>query len=395
MESNKVKAVMKQLLSIIVPIYNAEQYLIQCIESIINQTYDNLQIIFVDDGSTDSSLEICNFYAQKDKRIVIVQKENGGVVSARKAGVKAANGKMIGFVDADDWIEPDYFENMMAIFMETNADIVAGGHFHDIGESSVKVLNHVSVGLHETRAILDQLIYSGEFYEYGITPQLYTKIIRSDILKATQESVDERIQCGEDAAVTYPSVLKAKRLYVTDFCGYHYVQHQGSMTKTENREESVLIQVLIKFLEESIGNLVSDIVLRDGLREQLRIYNNYMLSLREIGIFDKKLLLPFGGISYGSKVVIYGAGVLGQKIYQYLLKSKQIEIVEWVDQNFSYYREKGLDVNEPGRISLLTYDYILIANISHGVFVKIKKYLTEELEVEDKKIRWFSDDFVN
>ena len=298
---------MKQLLSIIVPIYNAEQYLIQCIESIINQTYDNLQIIFVDDGSTDSSLEICNFYAQKDKRIVIVQKENGGVVSARKAGVKAANGKMIGFVDADDWIEPDYFENMMAIFMETNADIVAGGHFHDIGESSVKVLNHVSVGLHETRAILDQLIYSGEFYEYGITPQLYTKIIRSDILKATQESVDERIQCGEDAAVTYPSVLKAKRLYVTDFCGYHYVQHQGSMTKTENREESVLIQVLIKFLEESIGNLVSDIVLRDGLREQLRIYNNYMLSLREIGIFDKKLLLPFGGISYGSKVVIYGA----------------------------------------------------------------------------------------
>lgn len=386
---------MKQLLSIIVPIYNAEQYLIQCIESIINQTYDNLQIIFVDDGSTDSSLEICNFYAQKDKRIVIVQKENGGVVSARKAGVKAANGKMIGFVDADDWIEPDYFENMMAIFMETNADIVAGGHFHDIGESSVKVLNHVSVGLHETRAILDQLIYSGEFYEYGITPQLYTKIIRSDILKATQESVDERIQCGEDAAVTYPSVLKAKRLYVTDFCGYHYVQHQGSMTKTENREESVLIQVLIKFLEESIGNLVSDIVLRDGLREQLRIYNNYMLSLREIGIFDKKLLLPFGGISYGSKVVIYGAGVLGQKIYQYLLKSKQIEIVEWVDQNFSYYREKGLDVNEPGRISSLTYDYILIANISHGVFVKIKKYLTEELEVEDKKIRWFSDDFVN
>ena len=86
---------------------------------------------------------------------------------------------------------------------------------------------------------------------------------------------------------------------------------------------------------------------------------------------------------------------MGQKIYQYLLKSKQIEIVEWVDQNFSYYREKGLDVNEPGRISLLTYDYILIANISHGVFVKIKKYLTEELEVEDKKIRWFSDDFVN
>lgn len=386
---------MKQLLSIIVPIYNAEQYLIQCIESIINQTYDNLQIIFVDDGSTDSSLEICNFYAQKDKRIVIVQKENGGVVSARKAGVKAANGKMIGFVDADDWIEPDYFENMMAIFMETNADIVAGGHFHDIGESSVKVLNHVSVGLHETRAILDQLIYSGEFYEYGITPQLYTKIIRSDILKATQESVDERIQCGEDAAVTYPSVLKAKRLYVTDFCGYHYVQHQGSMTKTENREESVLIQVLIKFLEESIGNLVSDIVLRDGLREQLRIYNNYMLSLREIGIFDKKLLLPFGGISYGSKVVIYGAGVLGQKIYQYLLKSEQIEIVEWVDQNFSYYREKGLDVNEPGRISLLKYDHILIANISHRVFVKIKKYLIEELNVEDEKIRWFSDDFVN
>ena len=77
------------------------------------------------------------------------------------------------------------------------------------------------------------------------------------------------------------------------------------------------------------------------------------------------------------------------------MKSKQIENLEWVDQNFSYYREKGLDVNEPGRISLLKYDHILIANISHRVFVKIKKYLIEELNVEDEKIRWFSDDFVN
>lgn len=394
MENNKGKIMMNPHLTVIVPIYNAEQYLKQCIESILAQTYADMQIILIDDGSTDSSLALCQSYAKQDSRIVVIHKENGGVVSARKEGVRAAEGKMIGFVDADDWIEPDYFENLMQIYQKTGADIVAAGHFHDIGDSSKKVVNHVPAGLHETRDILGTLLYSGEFYEYGITPQLYTKLIRSDVLKPVQENVDERIRCGEDAAVTYPSVLRAKKIYVTDFCGYHYVQHQESMTKTENKDELVLIRILIEFLEDSIRRETLDLISRQELLRQLKVYHKYILVLRGIGVFDEKILLPFGGIPYGSKVIIYGAGGLGQKLYQYLSKSKQVEIVGWIDQNFSYYREKGLCVNKPEWLDSQIYDYILIGNISYGTYVAIKTYLTEKLFVEKKKIRWFSEEFL-
>lgn len=385
---------MDKYLSVIVPIYNAEKYLKLCIESILNQTYRNLQIILVDDGSRDSSLGICQSYAKCDARITVIQKENGGVVSARKEGVRAAEGEVIGYVDADDWIEPDYFEYLMRLYQEAEVDIVAAAHFHDIGKSFLKVNNQIREGIHKTRDILDQMLYSGDFYEYGITPQLYTKIIRADILKATQEKVDGRIRCGEDAAVTYPSILMAQKIYVTDFCGYHYVQHQGSMTKTENKDEIFLIQLLVTFLEDCIRREAPDISSRDKLLNQLRVYNNYMLSLREISIFDKKVLLPFGGIPYGSKVLIYGAGVLGQQIYHYLQSTKKVEVVGWVDQNFNYYRQKGFCIDNPELIMLQEYDYILVANISYKIFVQIKKYLIEELMVDEQKVCWFSDDFI-
>lgn len=385
---------MDNCLSVIVPIYNAEKYLPSCMESILGQAYANLEVVLVDDGSRDSSLEICRKYAGADPRVTVLHREKGGVVSARKAGVRAARGEMIGFVDADDWIEPDYFGRMMEAWRATGADIVTSGHFHDIGESSRRITDRVPVGLHETKDILDVVLYSGEFYEYGITPTLCTKIFRPGILKAAQEKVDERIQCGEDAAVVYPAVFMAETVCVTDFCGYHYVQRQGSMTKEESREDVVLVRLAVKFLEGRIRELAPDARSREALLGQLEVYHNYMLSLRGIHIFDEKVLLPFGGIPCGSRVVVYGAGVLGQRIHRYLLDSGRVDVAGWVDQNAGYYRENGFCVEEPGFIASQTYDYVLIANISYGTAMKIKKFLMEELSVDEAKIRWFSDEFV-
>ena len=100
-------------ISIIVPIYNVEKYVRQCIESIINQTYKNIQIILVDDGSTDTSGLICDEYASIDDRIEVIHKKNGGLDSARKAGIAIASGKYVGYVDGDDWIEPFMYERMV------------------------------------------------------------------------------------------------------------------------------------------------------------------------------------------------------------------------------------------------------------------------------------------
>ena len=115
------------LISVVVPIYNTEKYLRKCFDSIINQTYKNLQIILVNDGSTDNSGSICDEYAAKDNRIQFIHKNNGGLVSARKAGLKLAIGEYFATVDSDDWIEPNMYEEMLSNLIQTDADFVNTG----------------------------------------------------------------------------------------------------------------------------------------------------------------------------------------------------------------------------------------------------------------------------
>lgn len=117
-------------ISIIIPVYNVEGYLHQCIDSIINQTYNNLEILLINDGSTDSSLDICNEYASKDDRIIVLNKKNGGQSSARNMGLDIATGDFIGFVDSDDWVEPNMYETLLKGAKENEADIVACGVYN-------------------------------------------------------------------------------------------------------------------------------------------------------------------------------------------------------------------------------------------------------------------------
>ena len=115
------------LISVIVPIYKVEEYLDRCVESLINQTYKNLEIILVDDGSPDNCPQMCEAWAQKDSRIKVVHKENGGLSDARNAGFEVATGDIISFIDSDDWIEPEMFETMLSQMEKDDSDIVSCG----------------------------------------------------------------------------------------------------------------------------------------------------------------------------------------------------------------------------------------------------------------------------
>lgn len=382
---------MSDCISVIVPIYNAEAYLKKCIESIRNQTYLNLQIILIDDGSEDSSLAICRRFEDLDKRIEVYHRENKGLVSARKMGVSLAKGEMIGWVDADDWIEPDWIENLAGLWINTGADIIAASHFHDIGEIGVKVENGFVEGIYERKNILPKMIYTGNFFEYGILPQIYTKFIRRDILQKTQMQVDDRIIAGEDAAVIYPSILEAKHICVSDICGYHYVQHPGSMTKTSYSDEKLRVRKLIHYLSDVFEKKEVFPI----MNSQLKVYEKYLLSLRQISAFDEYILAPFGGVAYGSRVVIYGAGVLGQKIYNYVKDSGKVEICAWIDRNWEVYRKNGFKVNAPEKIVELDgrYDIVIIANITQKTAMSMKDYM-KQLGVKEEKIRWFSEQFL-
>ncbi|MCI8324757.1 MAG: glycosyltransferase family 2 protein [Lachnospiraceae bacterium] len=377
------------MISVIVPIYNTSEYLEQCIGSILNQTYRNLEVILVDDGSSYLCGKACDEYAVTDCRVKVIHKENGGLVSARKTGLEAATGEFVGYVDSDDWIEPDYYEKMVLAQEKTGAEMVLAGHLHDIGEDSRKVKDNFPTGVYTRELLLPTLLYSGRFFEYGIQPHMVTKLFKREILRKTQMCVDDRIVIGEDAAVVYPSVLEAEKIVVLDVCAYHYVQHPNSMTKKEREDKEDIYGLLFEHLEKAFKNKnVWEI-----LESQLQQYKKYLLFMNQIALFDEDILVPYGGIRPGSRVIIYGAGVLGQKMYRYLVQKREIDIVLWVDKKYKSYQETGFEVFAPDEIGVaVDYDFILIANTVQSIAESIRKYLVH-MGIDNRKILWFSEEF--
>ena len=380
----------EKLISVIIPVFNTHDYLKKCIDSILGQTYKKMQIIIVDDGSTDDSSELCDYYALNDSRIEVVHQSNLGLVAARIAGIKKAEGDYILNIDSDDWIESNYIEEMYLAICENDVDMIASNLFFDIGNDKKIIKNGLPIGIYRPMDIFDRLIYNGIFFEYGIQPHLVTKLIKKEIAVKNQISVDIRIKNGEDAAVTYPCIMECQKILISDICGYHYVQHQSSMTKACSNDMNNQIKLLIDYLKNRMKSY--------GLQEinnQLNVYERYLKTLHYIQSFDEKVLLPFGGIPYGSRIILYGAGGLGQQIYKYISEKKEIRIVKWVDKNFLEYQNQGMQVDDPYSIMNHNdeFDFVIIANISKIIGQNIKNFLAFELDIEEEKIRWLSKEF--
>ena len=167
-------------ISVLVAIYNVEKFLSQCINSILAQTYTNLEIILVDDGSTDTSGEICDKYATKDSRIKVIHKKNGGLVSARNAGLDAASGKYIGFVDGDDWIEPQTYQTALELLQQHQVDLVKWGKNKVVQHQITPIVLSCQAGVYRNNnksALLIQMI-KGE----GIDPNIVSCLFKNDII---------------------------------------------------------------------------------------------------------------------------------------------------------------------------------------------------------------------
>ena len=161
------------------------------------------------------------------------------------------------------------------------------------------------------------------------------------------------------------------------------------MTKREREDKEDIYGLLFAHLEKSF----KEKNVWEIMKPQLRQYRKYLLCMHQISYFDEKVLVPYGGIAGGSKVVIYGAGVLGQKIHRYLMRKKEISIVLWLDQKYEIYREKGLSVDAPNEIlKVPEYDFILIANTVQSTAETIRHYLVDN-GIDDRKILWFSEEF--
>lgn len=373
-------------ISIVVPIYNIERYAGICIESLIKQTYRNIEIILVDDGSTDRSPAICDLYAGKDDRIVVIHKKNGGLVSARKAGVAAATGKYIGHVDGDDWVEPDFYEVLHKAAVRSRADIVCAGFSRDLFSQRVKCTNSVLDGLYEgsslERLYENMLTYDSDF-TIGVSTYVWNKLFKAEIAKKVQERVDERISIGEDAAVTYPAFLEAERVYICDNSSYHYRQREGSMLKlhTGFEEEMEKIRYMYKFMRKEFQRDKR----HEMLLKQLDDFTLGYFIMRSGGFLPGGEVTAFSKAFAGKKVAVILAGTFGQVICKRLNQTGYCDVVGWYDQDCWEYRRCCMDVDPVEDIRRKQFDYALIAKTNREDIDNAVRELVQ-LGVEKEKI---------
>ena len=210
-------------ISVIVPVYKVEKYLDRCVESIVNQTYKNLEIILVDDGSPDNCPVICDAWAKKDERIQVIHKENGGLSSARNAALDISTGEYVCFVDSDDWIDSDMIEVLVRCVSEKKADVAMCGFYMDY--SGERESDHVSSG---SRVIEGEGIFKA-FILDEIRPEMCGKLYAMNLFLDMR--FDTKTKYAEDLQMNYHIMKKVKSFVSLDTCKYHYIQsNDGSIT---------------------------------------------------------------------------------------------------------------------------------------------------------------------
>lgn len=381
-------------ISIIVPIYNVAEYLKKCISSILAQTYKNLQIILVDDGSTDGSSQICDDYAKTDKRIEVIHKQNGGLVSARKSGLQIVTGNYVGYVDGDDWIEPDMYEKMIGCMLENSVDMVETQYFLEAGAQTKYMESKLAFGIHCRDELIPIMLCDDDFNECRVQPYLWSKLFKRELLMQHQMQVDESILCGEDMAVVFPYLLDCSSICVMKYAGYHYVQRQYSMTSVVHKKEKDQNKALIKYLKEIFErNEKYDMI----MLQQLNQYTKSMLLIRDVGFFDmdfgKGIIKPFNNLN--GSIAVYGAGRMGKSLYRYF-RQIGFDVVAWGDKDSVFYQQLGLPVVTPEEIINLQekYDKLLIAVISKKLAELIAISLREN-GLQGEKIMWLNEEFID
>lgn len=373
---------LRATISVIVPIYNTEIYLRQCLDSILCQTYANIEIILIDDGSTDNCPEICDEYAQKDHRIKVIHNQNGGQISARKAGVAEATGEYIAFVDSDDWIDIDAFERVLMSVNEANApDIIAYGCIEEYGEFSKRIANHVNPILYigdELEQLKNSILMDEMFFEWKMLPHLCDKIIRRDIVERNINFVEDCITFGEDAACVFPCMLEADSILVVDDVPYHYRQREGSAVKSQHELRSDNFIQIYQILRKSFGE-------REGLLLQLKYYMYFLLLLKSYSQFASKMLLfPFEEIKSDAKIYLYGAGGFGRVLKNYIETCPELQFVGWTDGNATKYREMGISMDTVEKMMVADFDYLVISVLNERIAQEIRENLQARGMVKEK-----------
>lgn len=376
-------------LSVVVPVYNCEQYLDECIQSILKQTYTQFELIIVNDGSTDDSLSVCKRYAEEDSRVKVYDIENSGAYQARKYGVNRAVGELLTFADADDWLDLNAFEMYMNIYEVYKPDICAFSYIHNEKNVALNLCEEGFYDKERIKQLLTLMMFDPKNGIRQINPSLSCKLMKRELFLKVTEKVTGRINLGDDALVTYPAVCCADSLYMSNRIFYHYRHNTKSLT-TQIRLERV--EELGTF-QKALENVLDDMGLRETLQSQIDHYvrsffgmlteNWYHLSASGI-----KYAFPYARISNDQKLVIYGAGEVG-KSYVYSLKAHGYDnLIAWIDKKGDgVYEYESEIVYGLQKLEECEYDVIVIAVYKEKMAIEITENLINR-GVNREKIFW-------
>lgn len=383
-------------ISVVVTVYNSEKYIGQCIESIINQSFRNLEIILVDDGSTDSSGQICDTYAAVDNRIRVIHQSNQGQMKAWYVGASNCSGEYIANVDGDDWIDENTYSSLEPIIEEYTPDIISFGCYRYFSSNSLKESHdNVEEGYYPKKRIDEELL-SRLVWDYGrntwgcIDPSRCMKLISSKLLKEFLVSGfrSEEIftlSYGQDTATTYPLIYRANSIYITHHNSYYHRQRTGGETAYYIRDEEFTTKLFV--LYELLKNVLKEI---PNITQQLDMMVCKSMKIKESFYYansswKKKLyLFPFNKVPQGVRVILYGAGNVGKAYFEQIKKINYCEIIAWVDQNEQIGDERVSSIQE---IYDRKFDYIVIAIESAEVCISVSNMLKSK-GIEEKRIIW-------
>ncbi|MDE7253390.1 MAG: glycosyltransferase [Acetatifactor sp.] len=383
------------ILSVIVPVYNTKAYLPRCLDSILKQQISDMEIICVDDGSTDGSGEILDQYAARDTRIQVIHKANAGLVAARKSGLEVARGTYTAYVDSDDWIEPEMYKTLCDVAKQYGADMVCSDIIHERG-ISVVFCNGFPEGLYigkELDTLRDQTFFYESSKITGINPSLCIKLFLTSMLQKAQSAVPDEVDYLEDRLCTLACMLEAKSVYILKKAFYHYVFYDDSMS---HQEDTYHLDKLGKAYR-AFQSMYQHPNFSEKLRVQCEIYmikmihegmnNRLGFSISDLMWINPRWTERFPA---GSKIILYGAGKLGKVYYRRIASDPtgRLLLSGWVDRNYKNLTGYPQDINAPEYIRTADYDYVLVAVADRQPAQEICEQLINDYKVDAEKIVW-------
>lgn len=298
----------ESLVSVVIPVYNVEEYLDECMKSILEQTYTLLDIILVDDGSKDKSAQMCDAYAERDSRIQVLHKENGGLISAWTAGVNIAKGNYLVFVDSDDWIEPNMIEELVKYSDGSSKEIICSNYIIEKIEKqkAIKVKQSMLPGVYGRKEI-EELLFP---YLLGeevrrIHASRCMKLISKELIVENIQYTNQQVSMGEDLSIMLPAILDADRIVILEEgYFYHYRFVDASMAHKYNallhEKVTLLVNSLHQVIEKKITSPTDKQMFFNGLQKEY-IYLLFFVIKNELRGPGKGLLLRIRSILQEAK----------------------------------------------------------------------------------------------